>query len=161
MPESCNRKMTIAPAAWYYCASGKGFAMRLCLTRAALVGVGLSLAGCVGAGNQGFVNLTDQLGVDPQDAAGRAVEGAVLGATLGASLGAIFSLNPGLGATWGTEIGGPLGAAVGIATAEPLPTYKPLPVPAAVAIPEFYDAWPPGYDTPPPGTIAPAPQRRG
>ena len=135
--------------------------MRLCLHRAALIGVGLSLAGCVGASNQGFVNLSEQLGVDPQDAAGRAVEGAVLGATLGAGVGAAFAINPGLGAIWGTEIGGALGAAVGIATAEPLPIYKPISVPAAAAIPEFYDTWPPGYGTPPTGTRAPPPPRRG
>lgn len=135
--------------------------MRLCLTRAALIGVGLSLAGCVGSTNEGFTGLATQLGVDPQDAAGRAVEGAVLGATLGAAVGAIFAINPGLGATWGTEAGGALGAAVGIATAEPLPSYKPIPIPAAAAIPEFYDTWPPGYDTPPTGTRAPPPPRRG
>ena len=135
--------------------------MRLCLSRAALIGVGLSLAGCVGANNQGFTGVAAQLGVDPQDAAGRAVEGAVLGATLGAAVGAIFALNPGLGATWGTEAGGALGAVVGIATAEPLPSYKPILLPAAAAIPEFYDSWPAGYVPPPSGTVSPPPQRRG
>src|ERR1044071_3958384 len=101
-------------------------AMRFGVTGAALIGLGLSLAGCAGTDNQGFTDFAVQLGVDPQDAAGRAVEGAVLGATLGAGLGAVFAINPGLGATMGTEIGGALGAAVGIATAEPLPSYAPI-----------------------------------
>jgi hypothetical protein len=135
--------------------------MRLCLSRAVMVGVGLSLAGCVGASNQGFTGLSTQLGVDPQDAAGRAVEGAILGATLGAALGATFAINPGLGATWGTEAGGALGAALGVATAEPLPAYKPIPIPAAIAMPSFYDTWPPGYVPPPAGTVAPPPPRQG
>jgi hypothetical protein len=131
--------------------------MRLSVTRAALIGVGLSLAGCVGPSNPGYTDLAVQLGIDPQDAAGRAVEGAVLGATLGAAVGAMFAINPGIGATVGTEAGGALGAAVGIATAEPLPSYKPVAIPAAAVIPSYYDAWPPGNLAPPAGTLAPPP----
>ena len=132
--------------------------MRLSVTRAALVGLGLSLAGCVGVDNRGFNSFAVQLGVDPQDAAGRAVEGAVLGATLGAAMGSIFAINPGIGATIGTEAGGALGAAVGIATAEPLPNYAPIAVPAAAVIPSYYDTWPPGYVPPPVGMMAPPPR---
>jgi|SRR5580658_6103910 hypothetical protein len=131
--------------------------MRLSVTRAALVGLGLSLSGCVGVDNQGFNSVAVQLGVDPQDAAGRAVEGAVLGATLGAAMGSIFAINPGLGAVIGTEVGGGLGAAVGIATAEPLPSYTPIPIPTAAVIPSYYDAWPPGFVPPPVGFMAPPP----
>jgi hypothetical protein len=136
--------------------------MRLSVTRAALIGLGLSLAGCVGVDNQGFNSFAVQLGVDPQDAAARAVEGAVLGATLGAAVGSIFSINPGIGATVGTEAGGALGAAVGIATAEPMPSYTPIPVPVPVTavIPSYYDTWPPGYISPPIGTNAPPPPAR-
>ena len=131
--------------------------MRFSVTGVALIGLGLSLAGCAGADNQGFTNFAVQLGVDPQDAAGRAVEGAVLGATLGAGLGAVFAINPGLGATMGTEIGGALGAAVGIATAEPLPSYAPIAIPASALTPGFYDSWPPGNVPPPTGSVAPPP----
>jgi hypothetical protein len=135
--------------------------MRFGLTRAAVVGLGLSLAACAAppqqAYNNGFTGFALGLGVDPQDAAGRAVEGAVLGATLGAALGATFAINPGLGATIGTEAGGALGAAVGVATAEPLPHYAPIAIPAATIKPGFYDSWPPGYIPPPNGTLAPPP----
>ena len=75
-----------------------------------------------------------------------------------AGLGAIFAINPGLGATLGTEIGGGLGAAVGIATAEPLPSYAPITIPASSLIPGFYDSWPPGYIAPPIGSLAPPPR---
>jgi hypothetical protein len=132
--------------------------MRFGAPGAALIGVGLMLAGCTSPDNQSFSNFAVQLGVDPQDAAGRAVEGAVLGATLGAGLGAVFAINPGLGATLGTEIGGGLGAAVGIATAEPLPSYAPITIPASSLIPGFYDSWPPGYIAPPIGSLAPPPR---
>jgi hypothetical protein len=132
--------------------------MRLSVTRAALIGLGLSLAGCAGIDNQGFNSVAVQLGVDPQDAAGRAVEGAVLGATLGAALGSIFAINPAIGATVGTEAGGALGAAVGIATAQPLPSYKPIAIPAEAVIPGFYDTWPPGNVPPPTGSLAPPPR---
>ena len=54
--------------------------MRFGAPGAALIGVGLMLAGCASPDNQSFSNFAVQLGVDPQDAAGRAVEGAVLGA---------------------------------------------------------------------------------
>jgi hypothetical protein len=139
----------------------KDGAMRLSVTGAALIGLGMSLAGCVGIDNRGFSNFAEQLGVDPQDAAGRAVEGAVLGATLGAAVGAMFAINPGIGATVGTEAGGALGAVVGMATAEPLPTYTPIAIPAVAVPPAFYDGWPPGYGAPPPGSMAPPPPRRG
>jgi hypothetical protein len=130
--------------------------MRRCVVPAALSGIVLLLAGCAGT-NQNFNTLAVQLGVDPEDAAGRAVEGAVLGATLGAALGAAFAINPGVGAYMGTEIGAPLGAAVGIATAEPLPRHATIAVPAEAVIPSFYDSWQPGNLPPPPGTVAPVP----
>jgi hypothetical protein len=34
-------------------------------------------------------------------------------------------------------------------TAQPLPTYKPIPVSATATIPSFYDTWPPGFHAPP------------
>lgn len=137
-----------------------GPAMRFGITRLAVIGLGLALAGCAVPDNQaqqGFKAFAVGLGVDPQDAAGRAAEGAVLGATLGAGLGATFAINPGLGATIGTEVGGALGAAVGVATAEPLPRYAPIAIPAAAVKPGFYDAWPPGNIPPPTGSLAPPP----
>lgn len=131
--------------------------MRLSVTRAILVGLGLSMSGCVGVDNQGFNSAAVQLGVDPQDAAARAVEGAVLGATLGAAVGSIFAINPGLGAIIGTEAGGGLGALAGIATAEPLPSYTPIAIPTAAVIPSYYDSWQPGWNPPPVGFMAPPP----
>lgn len=97
--------------------------------------------------------------VDPQDAADRAVVGGVLGATLGAALGASFAINPGIGAAVGAEVGAPLGAIVGAATAQPLPDYKPIAVPTADFIPNFYDTWPPGYARPPAASETPPPPR--
>ena len=32
-------------------------------------------------------------------------------------------------------------------TASPIPSYRPLAVPATAVIPGFYDTWPPGYHT--------------
>ena len=96
---------------------------------------------------------------DVQDRYQRAVVGAALGTALGTGLGATFAINPGIGAVVGAEAGAALGAAAGVLTAEPVPTYEPIPVPAA-AIPGFYDTWPPGYEGPALGTEAPRPPPR-
>lgn len=135
--------------------------MRLALIGLAMAGLAAATAGCVpantvGGGRQPIVTVAR---VDPQDAADRMVIGTVAGATAGAAIGAIVSINPGLGATVGTEAGGALGAIIGHATAQPLPNYKPIAVPAAAVIPEFYDSWPPGYG--PPASVSEAPPPPG
>ncbi len=128
--------------------------------RLVVIGVLISVAGalgaCVPANTAGQSPLT-LARVDPQDAADRAAVGSVVGATLGAGLGATFAINPGLGAAVGAEAGAPIGAIVGAATAQPLPDYKPIAVPTAAVIPDFYDTWPPGYDRPPAGSDTPPP----
>jgi hypothetical protein len=108
--------------------------------------VALSLAGC-------YVPDSDPPGirlarVDPEEASERAIAGAALGAGLGTGLGATFSINPGIGSIVGAETGATLGGIAGIITSQPLPDYKPIPVPTAAVIPSFYDAWPPGWHPP-------------
>ena len=44
-----------------------------------------------------------------------------------------------------------------VAGVEVLDDYAPIPPSAALAIPRYYDSWPPGYDSPPIGTQAPPP----
>jgi len=83
--------------------------------------------------------------VDPQDAAERAVAGAALGTAVGTGLGTMVSINPAIGSIIGAEVGATLGAATGAITAAPVPTYKPIVVPAEAVIPGFYDEWPPAY----------------
>src|SRR5205807_8606228 len=100
--------------------------MRLLVVGAGLIGLAISLAGCVGP-----VELAR---VDPQDAADRALTGAVLGAALGTGLGASFAINPAIGAVVGIETGATLGAAVGVMTAQPLPAYAPIAVPQEAVI---------------------------
>jgi hypothetical protein len=96
--------------------------------------------------------------VDPEDAAERAVGGAALGTAVGTGLGTIVAINPAIGSIIGAEVGATLGAATGVITAAPVPTYKPIVVPAAVVIPGFYDEWPPAYHSFPgnPETAPPA-----
>jgi hypothetical protein len=96
--------------------------------------------------------------VDPEDAAERAVAGMALGSAVGTGLGAIGSINPGVGSIIGAEVGATLGGAIGAATAAPVPTYKPIVVPAEAVIPRFYDEWPPAYHSFPgnPETAQPA-----
>src|ERR1700722_9472653 len=86
--------------------------------------------------------------VDPEEAAERALVGAVAGTALGTGIGAAFAINPGIGAVIGAESGAAIGAAVGAVTAQPLPDYKPVALPAGP--PAFYDGWPPRYTPPPP-----------
>ena len=127
-----------------------------------LVVVGLLMGVAAGVGACAPVTTARQppftlARVDRQEAADRAVVGSVVGATLGAGIGAAFAINPGLGAAVGAGIGAPIGAVVGAATAQPLPDYKPIPIPTAAVIPDFYDTWPPGYDRPPVGAELPPP----
>jgi phage tail tape-measure protein len=114
--------------------------------------IAISSSGCVA-----YYDYSVQA-VDPEDAVERAAVGSILGAALGASVGTAFALNPGLGALIGTEIGGGLGAVIGVATAQPRPDYAPISVPAATAIPGFYDTWPPGSHLPPAGSQTPPPR---
>jgi hypothetical protein len=87
--------------------------------------------------------------VDPEQASERAVVGAALGTALGTGIGASFAINPAIGAVVGAETGAALGAAAGVMTTAPVPTYKPIAVPAEAVIPSYYDDWPPGYGAPP------------
>src|SRR5437763_726769 len=64
---------------------------------------------------------------DVQDPYERAVIGAALGAGLGGGLGAAFAINPGIGVAVGAETGAALGAVAGVITAEPAPSYAPIP----------------------------------
>jgi len=138
--------------------------MRRGMTGAAVIGIGILLPGCTGPYGLTFYGATpDGLypyqfpRVDPQEAAERAVEGAAIGAGLGTALGAAFSINPAIGAVVGVETGATLGAVVGAATAQPLPDYTPITIPAKAVIPGFYDTWPPGYHPPPVGSETPPP----
>ena len=87
--------------------------------------------------------------IDPQQATERAATGAVLGAALGSGIGATVAINAGLGAVIGGSTGAVAGAAIGIATTPPVPSYRPVVVPATAVGPHFYDNWPPGYHAPP------------
>ncbi|MBV9862256.1 MAG: hypothetical protein JO267_08925 [Alphaproteobacteria bacterium] len=118
--------------------------MRLTAIVAIVVGLGVSLAGCI----------------NPDDMAQRAVAGGALGAGLGAGLGATFAINPALGASFGAATGGVLGAAAGAITTEPAVEYGPIPVRDTAARPSFYDEWPPGYQLLPLGAAAPPPLPR-
>lgn len=129
--------------------------MRLMRIRAALLGVAALLGGCAQSYGPGPFNIAR---VDPEDAADRAIVGAALGTALGTGLGAIFAINPGIGAVVGAESGAALGAAAGVLTAQPLPSYAPIAIPAADDIPGFYDSWPPGYHAPAIASQVPPPR---
>jgi hypothetical protein len=141
--------------------------MRLMIVRGVVIGLAVSLSGCVEAygpapfGPPAFgpppfnIELSR---VDPQDAAERALIGSVLGTALGTGIGATFAINPAIGAVVGAESGAALGAAVGAATAQPLPDYTPIAVPKAALIPDFYDTWSPGYRPPPVASQTPPPR---
>ena len=128
--------------------------MRVFAIRAALIGAAALLSGCVQIYGPDPVVLSR---VDPQEAGERAIIGAALGTALGTGLGASFSINPAIGVVFGSKAGAELGALAGIMTAQPLPDYAPIPVPAAAVIPGFYDTWPPGYHPPPIGSQVPPP----
>lgn len=132
--------------------------MRLRAMRAALVGLAGALAaasgGCVPVYYSGNVEI---IRVDPEDAAERAAIGALVGAALGTGLGATFAINPAIGAVVGIEAGSAIGAGIGAITAQPLPSYAPVVVPAEAMIPGFYDAWPPGDHPPPIPAATPPP----
>ena len=121
--------------------------MQRSITGAAVMAIMLALSGCVD--------------YDVADPVRRAELGGAFGATAGAALGAAFAINPGLGALIGAAGGAALGAAAGYASAEPLPSYAPIALPGAAAIPGFYDSWPPGFVAPPPGSQTPPPPRSG
>lgn len=124
--------------------------MRRIVVGLAAFGLAAVLAGCVGPYGQPHR-------VDPEDAADRAVIGSAVGAALGAGLGATIAIDPALGAVIGAESGALAGAAVGAATAQPIPAYAPIPPAVAVAVPHYYDNWPPGYHPPPVGSEVPPP----
>ena len=117
--------------------------MRLVVVGVALCGLVAALAGCAR--------------VDPQEAAERAVIGGVAGTALGTAIGASIAINPAIGAAVGAESGAAIGAGIGVLTAQPLPDYRPIAVPAAAVIPSFYDTWPPGYHAPPIASQTPPP----
>ncbi len=132
--------------------------MRLSGAWLVLLGLAAAVSGCVPvySGPPGPIAR-----VDPEDAGERALAGAALGSALGTGLGATFAINPAIGAVVGAESGAAIGAAVGVMTAQPLPSYKPIPVPTTAIIPEFYDTWPPGSHVPEIGTQLPPPPRSG
>ncbi|HEX3863859.1 MAG TPA: hypothetical protein VHY35_19425 [Stellaceae bacterium] len=114
-----------------------------------------ALSGCVAVyGSPAGITVAR---VDPDEAAERALIGSVAGTAIGTGMGAIFAINPGIGAVVGAESGATIGAVVGAATAQPLPAYTPIAVPAAPVIPDFYDTWPPGNHIPTVGSEVPPP----
>ena len=125
--------------------------MRIIGKGVGLTGLAAMLAGCV-------AQPVELARVDPQDAADRAMIGSVLGAALGTGLGASFAINPAIGSVIGVEAGAALGAAAGALTAQPLPDYRPIVVPAEAVIPGFYDTWPPGSHVPPIPSQLPPPK---
>ena len=131
--------------------------MRLRAMRAALVGFAGAVAAAAGGCVPVYSGTVEIVRVDPEDAAERAAIGALVGATLGTGLGAIFAINPAIGAVVGVEAGAAIGAGIGAITAQPLPSYAPVVVPAEALIPGFYDAWPPGYHAPPIPAATPPP----
>src|SRR5947209_18874623 len=103
--------------------------MRLIAVRAALVGLAAALSGCVEV--YGPAPFSIELArVDPQEAAERALIGSALGTALGTGLGATFALNPAIGSVVGAEAGAAIGAGLGVITAQPLPDYRPITIPA-------------------------------
>ena len=130
--------------------------MRVSGVAVALVGLLAALTGCVEAYGPGPSGLA-LARVDPQEAAERAVVGAAAGTALGTGIGAAFAINPAIGAVVGAESGAAIGAAIGVLTAQPLPDYRPIAIPAAFVIPGFYDTWPPGYHAPPITSQTPPP----
>ena len=104
-----------------------------------------------------IVTIPELIRADPEEVAERAFIGGVVGGMFGAGLAATVSANPAFGAMIGGPAGAVIGAAIGIATTKPLPSYAALPVPAAPAIPGFYDTWPPGYRSPSIGAQVPPP----
>jgi len=131
--------------------------MRRIVVRAGMIGLVMALAGCAEVFGPDRVDLSISR-VDPEEAAERAVVGAALGSALGTGLGATFAINPAIGAVVGAEAGAGLGAIAGAITAQPLPSYAPITVPAVAVIPGFYDTWPPGYRPPPLATQVPPPR---
>ncbi|HEX5455202.1 MAG TPA: hypothetical protein VFX06_15550 [Stellaceae bacterium] len=130
--------------------------MRAIVVGAAALGLVAALAGCVQPYAPPQLEFA-MARVDPEDAADRALIGSVVGAALGTGLGTTLAINPAIGAVIGVESGAAIGAAIGAVTAQPIPDYAPIPASAALAIPQYYDSWPPGYDSPPIGTQAPPP----
>lgn len=131
--------------------------MRLIVVRAGLIGLAVTLSGCVEVSGPAPFGIAVAR-VDPEEAAERALVGAALGTALGTGIGATFSINPAIGAVVGAESGAALGAAVGVMTAQPLPAYAPIAAPSASAIPGFYDTWPPGSHPPPIAAQTPPPR---
>lgn len=130
--------------------------MRIEAIRAAWFGFGalilLAGSGCAEIG----LSRVEFRAVDPEEAAERATIGAVAGGLLGAGLAAVVHPTP-LSASIGFAGGAGVGAALGVATAQPLPRYGPVVLPAELPPPGFYDAWPPGYRAPPIAAQTPPP----
>jgi hypothetical protein len=120
--------------------------MRLAALGALAVGLTAALSACA------------PVNVDPEQATERAVIGATWGSALGTGIGSVFAINPAIGAVVGAESGAAIGAGIGVATSAPVPSYKPILVPAEAVIPSFYDDWPPGYHLPPANTEAQPPK---
>lgn len=132
-------------------------AMRLIAIRAALVGLAATLAGLGGGCVPVYSGPVEIVRVDAEDVAERALIGSVLGAALGTGLGSTVAITPAVGAVVGVQAGAAIGAAIGAMTAQPLPSYAPIAVPATAAIPGFYDTWPPGPHPPPIAAGTPPP----
>ena len=115
--------------------------MRLRASAAWAAGMALCVSGCI----------------DSSNLAERTAAGALLGAGLGAAVGATFAVNPGMGALIGTVGGGIAGAATAVLTADPAPSYGPIPARDTAGVPGFYDSWPPFYHLLPVGAETPPP----
>ena len=126
--------------------------MRFLGVGAAILGLTAVLCGCADSGTGPLVSR-----VDPEEAAERALVGAAAGTARGVGLGTIVAISPPLGALIGAKVGAGVGGVIGIATAQPIPDYKPIAVPIEPVIPGFYDTWPPGYHAPPIGAQTPPP----
>ena len=125
----------------------------------ALIGMASALSGCVAIyGDNSGLHVAR---VDPDDVAERALTGSVAGAAVGTGLGTLFSINPAIGAVIGVESGAAIGAGIGALTAQPIPDYAPIAIPASAAIPSYYDTAPPGNHAAPLATQVPPPPPPG
>ena len=131
--------------------------MRLSAVRAGLVGITAVLGALSGGCVPVYSGPVAVVRLDPEDVAERALIGGVVGAALGTGLGSTFAINPAIGAVVGVQAGAAIGAAIGAMTAQPLPAYAPIALPAAAEIPGFYDTWPPGNHSPPAAAWTPPP----
>ncbi len=126
-----------------------------CLATAWRGGVAAAMALCLGACVE-----TGSARLDPEVAAERGAIGGLLGGLRGPGIGSAVAIDSAVGATIGGPAGFAAGAIIGIATADPLPSYGPVALPGDALVPGFYDSWPPGYYAPALGSRTPPPVNR-